>query len=102
MAAKIILVKRIASPLRKGAPMGNQNARKDGGGMTISKSALTECHVSKGYLLVFDSWRKKRLRQRSDAVKRPPEAHAQDAMPPTVSSLSPTSPKKSSEKKAEE
>jgi hypothetical protein len=59
---------------------------------------LTEVHVKKGYLMVFDAWRQKKARNRKspDATKRPPKAHVHDAIPHTgLSSVSSKTGKKS-------
>ncbi|MDR1231087.1 MAG: hypothetical protein LBK61_06780 [Spirochaetaceae bacterium] len=66
--------------------------RKDiNGELTV----LTEVRNKNGYLLVFDAWRKKRRRRRSDAVGAPPGTYVQNDSPHTDTSLSDTTKKKS-------
>ena len=60
---------------------------------------LTEVHVKKGYLLVFDAWRQKKARSRrsSDAAKKPPRTYAQGDPPRNeLSTVSHKSDKKAS------
>jgi hypothetical protein len=42
---------------------------------------LTEVHVKKGYLLVFNAWRQKMARRDPDAAKRPPGAYVRNESP---------------------
>ena len=61
---------------------------------------LTEVHVKKGYLLVFDVWRQKKARSRRgpDAAKKPPRTYAQSEPPRNeLSTISHKSDEKSSE-----
>ena len=60
---------------------------------------LTEVHVRKGYLLVFDVWRQKKARSRRgpDAAKKPPRTYAQSEPPRNeLSTISHKSEEKSS------
>ena len=60
---------------------------------------LTEVHVKKGYLLIFDAWRQKKARSRrgSDAAKKPPRTYAQSEPPRNeLSTISHKSDEKSS------
>ena len=45
---------------------------------------LAEIHESKDFLMVFDAWRKNKVRRRPDAVKRPPETNVHDVTQPTI------------------
>ena len=45
---------------------------------------LVEIHESKDFLMVFDAWRKNKVRRRPDAVKRPPETNVHDVTQPTI------------------
>ena len=51
-------------------------------------TVLAEVRKKHGYLLVFDAWRKQKVRRRSDAVQAPPGTHALDDSPRTVQTLS--------------
>jgi len=45
---------------------------------------LVEIHESKDFLMVFNVWRKNKVRRRLDAVKRPPETNVHDVTQPTI------------------
>jgi len=45
---------------------------------------LAEIHELQDFLMVFNAWRQKKVRNRPDAVNRPPEANVQNATQPTM------------------
>ena len=49
---------------------------------------LTEIHVKRAYLLVFNAWRQKKARRYPDAADRPPRVYVQDDSPSASQNIS--------------